>query len=748
MIRRDTLQGALDLRFKHDVVAPLDTSQYEQDGDEQYWAPQGAFLRSVCLMLLVILCQVSPALSAPFRQQGNEFIEIQVMESDAILDVNISSLESGTVRDIVFDTGVFSLDITKGTRVMKLRLPSFDTPLFESSAKTAKVSPVSHRSHAPQIPGRILLFVQTDPQLTAERFGLPFVPEKLTREEYLTIQDKPYSKLRARFLFGDAAYYWATSSQTAMSVSDETWSTFALVQDLVKSEYGFQVLQQQVNAALTAEDSPDLAKRLSVRRYMLPQDLQNWGSLLKRIYAAVDYRERFFRLTQGAGKKKKQTFYLSILREERVYSNYALEELEKLGGKSVGQELLKMIPHLRIFVDDAYEKALSVLAQGRESEILEVVSSFVERLENGVINRCVPGVKPGDIMGSNFDNGVNPMITLPFRLVSLEKVYPLLVRLYEAELKCYLRIHSIDPAALLLAHGKTISRAGLQALRSGALTKDELGVLETSIEVKNEQVKVQEEHLKNFTPKYSLEAITQLARSPKGRLQLLEHCRRGLEEYEKLALPDHRYGTYYIWAASCQLLKEYHWPDATCSIRDSRARTELEFMQALSSKLIQSAIEHNDIRSLRSALGLLKKQFSPWAIDVLVLAVQESFEFFGQSIHSQFLKELPSWPELPLAWALARQYQELSSKKRLELDAVLSQLTGAKYVRADEKFPEKKWIEYLTALESKTVGNAKPVLPNPEAIKRVLTGSKCEEMINGWTQLWRKEAELLLKSEV
>lgn len=725
---------------------------------------------------MMLVSRVPPAFAAPFRQQGNEFIEIQVMESDAILDVDITSLESGTLRDIVFDTGVFSLDITKGTRVMKLRLPSFDAPLFESSSKTAKVSPMAHRSHAPQIPDRILLFMQTDPKLTAERFGVEFVPEKLSRDDYLTLQDKPYPTLRSRFLFGDAGFYWAASHQDSTSVMDGARSTLALVQDLVKSEYGFQVLQQQVNVALTPEDSPDLARKLSVRRYMLPQNLQSWGSLLKRIGVAVDYRERFFRLSQGASKKKKQTFYLSMLREERVYSNYALEELEKLGreklwSKKVSQELLRMIPQLRIFVDDAYEKAVRALVHGKQndeqkdeqrdeqrkehrkehgdklSEVLDTVSGFVERLEQRVADRCLPGVNQEDVASPSVNDGDNPMISLPFRLMSWEKVYPLLVRLYEAELQCYLRVNSIDPSTLVVLHGKTMSRAGLQALRSGALTKDELGLLETAIDVKEEQVKVQEEILKDFSPRYSSEAITNLAKVPEGHQQLLEHCRRGLEEYEKVALPDHRHGSYYIWVASCQLLQAYHWPDATCSIRDSRARMELEFVQALTAKVIQSAIEHNDLRGLRFALSPLRKQFSPWAVDVLVLAVQESFEFFGQDIHTQFLRELPSWPELPLAWALARQYQELSPKKRLELDAVLSQLTGAKYVRAGEKFPEKKWVEYLAALESKTIGNAKPVLPNPNAIKRVLTGSKCEETINGWTRLWRKEAELLLKSE-
>jgi hypothetical protein len=127
-----------------------------------------------CILLISVLLTVySKAEAQAFRQVGDEFLEIVVMESDAIVLADVSRVQGVRVSSILMNTGALQQNIVRGSVVENIELPSHEAPLFSSPYDDGDLLEPKQQTRT-QPPVRMLLFSQQNKLLTEKRYLVKF----------------------------------------------------------------------------------------------------------------------------------------------------------------------------------------------------------------------------------------------------------------------------------------------------------------------------------------------------------------------------------------------------------------------------------------------------------------------------------------------------------------------------------------------------------------------------------------------
>jgi hypothetical protein len=446
-------------------------------------------------------------------------------------------------------------------------------------------------------------------------------------------------------------------------------------------------------------------------------------------------KARFYRIKGEVTLEELIHFYIERVEQEDIYTNYAFQELRLIDITGHDEKFADLMDGIKIYVDDLLEYLVWLRFKDYTDEALEMLSDFADNLETLKKSQCMDA-----ILVHNFEELYSEY---PLHLIDRSKLTALLLRLYQAELRCYKLANNISEKDLEVEYGKTISRIGIEELNSGSMTLDEIGLLETSIDVSKAAFELQERLLSNFRPRFTERILENAVKVPSSLRTIMDYLLDGIDSYEDILLPDYRNGSYLLWRSALSQLEDFQWPHRSCIINDSRLNKELKDFHSLFVKIFEQAIEHNDERLLSLAIETLSSKPVRMHSDILVEAVKKTALYKDRKLRYDFLNSLVNFPYYPLAEELALEFSISDETHRQKLDAVLIKLTGA--VHIPEKSAERsgKWLNYLRNLWDQKAASIEPILGGGDKIQQRIEEVTCNELELGWNKRWREVAKRL-----
>ncbi len=674
------------------------------------------------------------------------------MEADIIVEADVVSLDAASVRNILMDARPSGKQLTKGLRVSGLNLPTLALPVYSRPGEDGTFTGERDVESTRVLPEQLLLFYQSHLAETNRRYGLATPSQMLPQPNTPVDRATLAALLRPKFTFGRYAYYWyAASAEKVDNISSSDQATISIVEDLLQSAEIFPHMRKQLDAVIRGEHELLLGTRHPfIRRYVTPRGYDSWAELRSRLSRAIDERGKFYRAEEQLDREAQLRFYLSRVDRENLFTNYALEELVAIGDRHTARELFARVAKLKIYADDAYEGARNLVSDGKPNRA--ALPTSVKTLNDEVEQECkteasrTAWYRKHELPFSQLMRGVAENTT------SFSELRGSLSQLYELELRCFTNAHGISAAKLEVPRTRVISLEGHRLLASGALTYDELGLLETVVPVGKKLLEKQAKVLDNFSPQLTLKALKEISEVPSSFRGFVRFCGMALHEYEAVIIPDLRVGDHVLWESACEELKTFHWPHDSCKIDDSRLEQELEQYGRSVVSLLERAIQRNDEYLLTVIMKVLRSYDLKRIAEFLAAVIRRTEAYHGELVHTMFLRELQHFPYYNLAYAIAEQYERQTEAQQKVLDRILANLIGASNIQSaegPERSPWRMYLENLTRLADQPGQEyGDPVLPNKKALKRILEGKTCEYDDLGWNWKWKKLAESYLARAV
>ncbi len=693
------------------------------------------FIWMIFFSLVSPFVYVGPLHAQGFRQLGEGFLEAVVMESDAIIEVEVVTTNSVRVVEVLKDVNVLGGQVAKGLLIEGTTIEPYSFPLFSDSSDDAKYIADQKLSSGALYPSRTLLFAQQNKAQTSRRFHLQSYPAP--SDSPCVVREggcKPVP-VEVYSLFGKQGFYFYGLVTETHGHEQSGSPAVYLVKDfekvktsLTKLKVEFdQVFEEGVNEQLSTS-------RFPLRRFTPPADAHTWPNLLNRIKRAISRSRQFYQARENMSGNEKEDFYFKTLFEENIYSNYAIESLRQLDRREVSQRMLESIPRLNIFVDDVLEGVLwrEIAKNGQTENLLRTAVSTKTRDPCFKPERVSPSTESKVFISSPPLTQRDSFLFSPF-----EELLPSFVALYEAELRCYLQTHNISQETLTINYKKKIGSHGLALLRSGALTMDEVGLLESPINIYLEQVKKQEEVLKEFSPQLSKPLFDTLSVLPARLREQARFCLQGIKEDKELGHPDLRKGSFLLWEWSCRNLSLFEPSHTECKLKDNRLESDIVLYQSTMKQGLLQAMEQDNERMLTLFLDILRSKPVKNTLSIISAVIEDSKTYGADSIRVEFLRQVTNWPYYSVALILAEEYEKANKEQQQVLDPVLEEITGEKIVSSSA---QSKWTEYLQRIKQ-GLNDRDPVLGAPERVRKLLKEEPCNEKEIGWNRHLRKVAE-------
>lgn len=686
--------------------------------------------------LAAILLTLRAAQAEPFRTTGYELLEAAVMEADAVLDVRQTSIERASVITVLYGYDLLGFDVTEGTRIELKDFPVFDAPLFDGPGRDAAFIREPHkRSRRQNRSLRGLAFLQREKSESYRRYS----DQQAEHKDGDAVGKREFAP---RVVIGNDAFSWWAShtkdSRRGSLLDDALWDSMAIVEDLSVGQ--LRPFRRRMRSFEGNFLAPPTASRYRTRRYELPQELRNWEGIRNRLRAAVNIRNRF-NLARGRMKpEERREFYLSMIQGEKIYANYALEDLAASSDRGLAEALMALIPKLYYYVDDTWETALRIALKQDSEPKLPLLTRFVELAEAFTDKECRAKGEGRTLFEEAAKRFGRPTASAHLGFLDADKVLALLFRLYEAELKCYLVSTGTTRGDLIPPRSKDAYGDLLGRGTNSGLTLDELGILGPLNPFSARRLREHQKSLYQFKPVFTLEAISQIASVPTGLRELLSYCAYGLENYEKVGLPDLTLGAHVVWKLSCDQLSSFQWPENYCSSPDSRLNGEISDYGALLAKALLVAIENDDRELMHFAFDALAKVPNRHNAALVGSVIPLTAGYAEQRTRIAFLQELPRLAYYSVGIALAREYSQTSGEHQELLNSILKKITSADppLLRdANYEMRQRRWLGYFSDLKRRR-REEDPGLFTTHGLMNAIHQPPCDKLNIGWNRRWRE----------
>jgi hypothetical protein len=693
----------------------------------------GILIQLSILAPLTILAP--PSIFAPgcanaesIRQRGDEMLEAAVMESAAIVDAVRSSLEGAQVVNVLYGEDALGLSLAPGSYVQIDALPSLTEPTYESRERDAALlyEGLTEKFLEKNLV-RLLLFRQRDYVGALYRFG--FAPPR-------QFQPKPMDPrmLSPRVALGRHSLTWLSffdrEENTRGGWTDSKWLTKAMVEDLagvvpLAARAPYEALQQSFYG-------PPNNIRHPLRYYAVSQDISTWKEVLDRVQRAIAVRAQFDQVRALARPDQQVNFYLSMIKDERIYSSYALSELERTGSPALAVGLLTLRPKIKFFVDDVWETALRLTQTRRTEDLKGSLDAYVAKLSSVSEETCRDPQKYGAIVSAAEKENLAINKELRIGFVERGSLVSSLSKIYETELRCQAAREKWD-LSQLTPQSESMAAILVQPDNVG-LSPDEPGLLTVAEKVTPRTFRERQRRLEELKTPLLDQAWRSVISSPAGLRAMVGYCAEGLENYREIAFPDRTRGRYEVWRRGCELLEKFEPPLDYCPTPDSRILREQRDVENLLGRSVLAAIANDDEQLLNESFALFSRQPSLQKAKLAAILIRQSREFSKQPLRLAFIASLQRLPYFPVAEALAEEFSAAGIREAQSINKTMKQLTG---FDAGQQARSKDWIAYLTELAQRDEKSREKPLLNRDSLLESLSRPSCDRAEYGWNRLFR-----------
>jgi|GEM_PF-5047918 len=671
-----------------------------------------------------------PALAGAdsFRQRGDEMLEASVMESDAVVDAVKSSLEGAQVVNVLYGQGRVGGELVAGSYVQIDAMPSLSEPTYESRDRDAALlyESLSEKFLEKNLV-RMLLFKQRDFVGSLYRYG--YAPPR-----QLNLSTVERRVLSPRIALGRQSLTWLSffdrDENTRGGWTDAKWLTKAMVEDLA----GVSPLEDRKPIELLQAEffGPLNNMRHPIRYYTVGDELSTWKEVLDRAQRAIAIRVQFDQVRSFARPDQQLSFFLSMIKDERIYSSYALQELEKSGNPTLAPSLLALRPQLKFFADDLWETVLKITQDQRPEDLALKLKRYVELISSSSEAVCRDSAQFLALVNRAEKENGNILKNLRLGFVAREELSSSLSKLYETELRCYLVKKGRELNQLIPKQAS--QQATLELPDNRGLTLDELGLLSVVNKITPKVFRDRQQELEPFKATLFEEAWSSVVKSPSGLRAMLAYCADGLTNYVEVAFPDRTRGRYALWSQACRLLERFEAPQDYCAIPDSGILRDARDVQNLFAKAVLAAIAHEDEVLLTSSFAALTRDINLQKAKLVATLVRQSRGYSDKPIRWSFINSLERVPFFPVAEALAEEFADAGIKEAQSINKTMKQLTG---YESDQQARSKGWIAYLTELSQRDKSLREKPLLSRDSLLNALSKPTCEEVDYGWNRMFR-----------
>ncbi|MCB0345059.1 MAG: hypothetical protein KDD66_08070 [Bdellovibrionales bacterium] len=703
------------------------------------------------LGLLLLLLEAAPAFAdnsrMPFRILGDDLMEIAVMESLAVMDVRRTSFFEAEVVDVLYGTEVLRFDVTEGTRLTVHDYPPFLLPVFSDYTYFAEPQEYYKRVKV------------TDDSLVRGWFWLP---EDIERSSFRygrthhTVkppedwEERPLIKrISPMILIGMQRFGWyGVPKEEDLHFRIADYGMFYVVEEAVSKpvEPRHRYLESFESVIGRRIDTI----RTRVRQYQVPQKYESFDANDQRLRAAVAMRQRFD-YAKEYDRAKQLRFYMRRVKEEAIYANYALFELRKLSGSDVVDALMKYLPDSKFFGDDVWESAARIVfgdSAGLDLA-LKQYETFVDVAERQTAADCV---LDADLDENPLHNLASILEDLRIGLVDTGKMFPLLFRLYDAELTCYLKQNNLDRDKLIPRLTMASYTRALEQPRYSGLTIDEVGLLGVVNPYSPVEVRAKQQDLEKFSPTLTYKTLETMARVPSTLRDLIDFCGYGVENYQSVGFPNKLEGPNFVWQFSCDLLLDYDFLEKDCKSDDQRMNFESSTYIGTMVNAIVASIKNDDEVLMLNSFNVLAELDPDTVAKVMAWLLERTTEERQSAVRRKFVENLARLPYDTIARTLVKEMQTYPGKHGDEIEKTLIKMTRAERIHGTGKW--RGWLPYIVSLKEqrnetgKAWGEGEELgVFTTDAIRKAIYQRPCSENEVGWNKRWKSQ-KLPEKAEV
>ncbi len=675
----------------------------------------------------------------PFRIMGDDLMEIAVMESLAVMDVRRTSFFEAEVVDVLYGTETLRFDVAEGTRLTVHDYPPFLLPVFSDHTHFATYNEYYKRVKV------------TDDSLVRGWFWLPEDIERSsfrygrTHETIKPPEDwdeRPLvKKIAPMILIGTQRFGWfGVPKEEDLHFRIADYGMFYVVEEAVPRPVEPRHRHLESFESVIGHRIDTLRTR--VRQYEVPKEYDSFDANDQRLRAAVAMKQRFD-YAREYDRQKRIGFYMARAKDESIYSNYALYELRRLGGDDVVSQLMGYLPKANYFSDDIWESAVRIV-YGDQSGLdlaLKQFETFVDVAERQTAADCVLDAE----LEENPLHNLAAILSDPrVALVDTAKMFPLLFRLYDAELTCFLKQNNLDRDKLIPRLTMASYMRALEQPRYTGLTIDEVGLLGVVNPYSPVEVRAKQESLAKFSPTLSFKTLETMARVPSTLRDLVDFCGYGIENYQSVAFPNKLEGPHFVWQFSCDLLLDYDFLEKDCTTDDQRMNFESSTYIGTMVNAIMAAIKNDDEALMLNSFNVLAELEPETVAKVMSWLLERTIEERQSVVRRSFVENLARLPYDSIARTLVKEMNSFPGKHGDEIEQTLIKMTRAERLHGTDKW--RGWLPYIVSLKEhrnehgKAYGEGEELgVFTTDAIRKAIYKRPCSENEVGWNKRWSGE---------
>lgn len=674
-----------------------------------------------------------------FRVLGDNLLEIAVMESRAVVDVKRTGFFEGQVADVLYGTEVLRFDLSEGQRFRVPEFPPFLLPVFSDYTHFAEYNKYYTRVKVTDDTlVRGYFWLPEDIERSSMRYGYT---NEIVKEPKDWSQRSLIEKISPTIVIGTQRFGWfGVPKDDDVHYRLTEYAMFYIVEEAVARPVEPRHRYLESFESVIGKKIDTIRTRS--RQYVVPEEMQSWAATDKLMRDSVAMKQRFeYAVTYE--RPKKVEFYMNRVADETVYANYALYELRKMGGADVADALMRYLPESKYFADDIWESAVRITYDQPETleQAVKQFETFVDVAERQTAADCVLDT---EIDGNPLHTLAPILEDLRLALVDTTRLFPLLFRLYDAELTCFLKQHDLDRDKLIPRLTMASYTRALEQPRYSGLTLDEIGLLGVVNPYSPSEVRDKQQALEKFSPTLTYKALETMSRVPSTMRDLIDFCGYGVENYQSVGFPNKLEGPHFVWQFSCDLLLDYDFLQKDCSTIDQKMNRESSTYVGTMVNAIIASIRNEDEVLMKNSFNVLAELDPETVAKVIAWLLERTVDDRQSPIRKEFVKGLARLPYETIARKLLDEMQRYPGDHAAEIEQTLIKMTHAEGLHGTDKW--RGWLPYIVSLQEqrneygKAFGEGEELgVFTTDAIRRAIYKRPCSENPLGWNKRWLKE---------